>query len=39
MNYVQSTYYPTDLKFNEWQVIEPLLPKPEARGGCTGRPR
>lgn len=38
MCYVQPTY-PTDLKFNEWQVVEPLLPKPEARGGRTSRPR
>jgi len=38
MSYVQPTY-PTDLKFSEWQAIEPLLPKPEARGGRTGRPR
>ncbi len=38
MAYVQPTY-PTDLKFNEWQLIEPLLPTPEARGGRTGQPR
>jgi putative transposase len=33
MSYVQPTY-PTDLKFNEWQVIEPLLPVTSG-----GRPR
>ena len=33
MFYVQPTY-PTDLKFTEWQILEPLLPKSEG-----GRPR
>jgi putative transposase len=38
MSYVEPTY-PTDLKFTEWQLIEPLLPKPKASGRRTGRPR
>lgn len=33
MSYVQPTY-PTDLKFTEWQVLEPLIPVSEG-----GRPR
>ncbi|MCD6289751.1 MAG: IS5/IS1182 family transposase, partial [Anaerolineae bacterium] len=28
--------YPTDLSDAEWQIIEPLLPKPKTR---RGRPR
>lgn len=33
MSYVQPTY-PTDLKYSEWQVLEPLLPQ-----SVGGRPR
>ena len=33
MSYVQPTY-PTDLNCNEWQILEPLLPRSEG-----GRPR